>query len=370
MGAALTAVDLGTGRKVLTVVAGVSPCALLDDGSVKCWGSNAYGTLGLGDMKNRGDEPGEMGDALPPVNLGSRRAISISVGSGHACAVLDDGSAKCWGHNHLGQLGLGDTEDRGDEPGEMGDALPAVNLGNGARLTAIAAGYAHTCALLQNGSVKCWGFGGDGSLGLGDTEGRGDEPGEMGGALPAVNLGSGRRATAIAAGGSDSCALLDDGSIKCWGYNPLGRLGLGDSEWRGDEPGEMGDDLPTVSLGTGRQAVRISARNGLVAAVLDDGALKSWGYNDLGQLGLGDIETRGDELGDMGDALPAVNLGSGRSASSVAASGNHSCALLDDGTLKCWGGNAYGSLGLGDTENRGDQPGEMGDALPAVELGF
>ena len=108
-------------------------CALLDDGALKCWGSNYDDQLGLGDTVSRGDRPGEMGDSLPPVDLGPGRqaravflGTAASAGDEHACAVLDDGSVKCWGEG--GALGLGDTRARGSGPGEMGDALPTVKL--------------------------------------------------------------------------------------------------------------------------------------------------------------------------------------------------------------------------------------------------
>jgi alpha-tubulin suppressor-like RCC1 family protein len=110
----------------------------------------------------------------------------------------------------------------------------------------IAAGLQYACALLDNGQVKCWGTGGP--LGLGDTNKRGDGPGEMGDALPFVDLGNGRSARVIAAGGA-SCALLDNDQVKCWGDNYFGELGLGDTNNRGDGPGEMGDALPPVDLG-------------------------------------------------------------------------------------------------------------------------
>ena len=108
---------------------GAHTCARFDDGSVKCWGANTFGQLGLGDTQSRGDGPGEMGATLPAVDLGpGRTALQVTAGFQHTCARLDDGSVKCWGANALGQLGLGDTQVRGDGPGEMGAALPAVQL--------------------------------------------------------------------------------------------------------------------------------------------------------------------------------------------------------------------------------------------------
>ena len=132
----------------------------------------------------------------------------------------------------------------------------------------------------------------------------------------------------------------------------------------------MGDALPAVDLGSGRRVVDVSVGNWHVCAVLDDGSVKCWGRNDKGQLGLGDTGDRGDGSGEMGDALPAVDLGSNRTAVHVSPNRGHSCAVLDDGSVKCWGGNDVGQLGLGDTENRGDGLGEMGDALPSLDVGL
>jgi alpha-tubulin suppressor-like RCC1 family protein len=371
MGDALPAVDLGSGRNAVALSAGSHhTCALLDYGAVKCWGDNGFGQLGLGDTDPRGDTPAGMGDALPAVYLGDgRRAVALMVGGDHTCALMDNGAVKCWGRNNYGQLGLGDTDNRGDAPGEMGDVLPAVDLGSGRSAVELMAGSFHTCALLDNGAVKCWGRNDYGQLGLGDTDPRGDAPGEMGDVLPAVDLGSGRSAVALAAGSYHTCALLDNGAVKCWGANSGGQLGLGDIDNRGDVPGEMGDALPTVDLGNGRSAMALAAGGTHTCALLDNGAVKCWGANSSGQLGLGDTDYRGDAPGEMGDALQAVDLGNGRSAMALAAGASHTCALLDNGAIKCWGHNGGGRLGLGDTNPRGDAPGEMGDALPAVDLG-
>ena len=369
MGDNLPTVNLGTGRTAVALDAGSRfVCALLDNGAVKCWGANYYGALGLGDTAPRGDGPGEMGDNLPTVNLGTgRTAVALAVNWFSVCAILDNGSVKCWGAG--GYLGLGDNTTRGDGPGEMGDNLPTVDLGTGRTAIAISAGVDQTCAILDNGVLKCWGWNFHGELGLGDTEDRGDEPGEMGDHLPVIRLGAGRKAVALSAGEYHSCALLDNATVKCWGWNASGGLGLGDSTFRGDDPNEMGDHLPAVSLGTGRSAVAVDSRGTQACAVLDNASLKCWGSNFYGQLGLGDTANRGDGPGEMGDSLPAVSLGTGRSVSGFAAGLEHACALLDNGSVKCWGNNESGRLGLGDTVNRGDGPGEMGDSLPAVNLG-
>ena len=281
--------------------------------------------------------------------------------------ILDDGSVKCWGHNGRGQLGYGDTQSRGDGADEMGDNLPTVDLGLGRSAKFIASGGEHTCAILEDGGVKCWGRNDEGQLGYGDIQHRGDGAGEMGDNLEAVYFTP--TVKTIAAGRTHTCALLYDGSVKCWGGNTKGQLGLGDTQNRGAGAGEMGDNLPTVDLGPGRSAKSIATRHEHVCAILDDDSVKCWGGNDYGQLGYGDTQNRGDGAGEMGDNLPSVDLGPGRSAKFISASKLHTCVQLDDGSVKCWGGNNYGQLGLGNTQNRGDAPHEMGDNLTAVDLG-
>jgi hypothetical protein len=219
---------------------------------------------------------------------------------------LDDGSVKCWGANGDSQLGIGDTDPRGIAPGQMGDQLPVVPLGRPA--AAISAGFRHTCALLDDGSLRCWGSNAQGQLGYGDVESRGDTPGEVA-ALAPVDLGTGRTALAVAVSSDDAtCAILDNHTVKCWGFNNRGQLGYGDVQARGDGPGEMGDQLPAVALGTGATASAIAAGADTMCVLLVGGGVKCWGYGQFGQLGLGNTATRGDALGEMGDTLPAVPL--------------------------------------------------------------
>jgi hypothetical protein len=120
-------------------------------------------------------------------------------------------------------------------------------------------GTAHSCGLLDNNTIKCWGLGSSGQLGYGATSTLGDGAGEMGDALATIDLGTGRTAKQIATGSSHSCAVLDNNTVKCWGLGTNGRLGYEATATLGDGAGEMGDALSAVDLGTGRTAVAISA---------------------------------------------------------------------------------------------------------------
>jgi alpha-tubulin suppressor-like RCC1 family protein len=370
MGGALPLVDLGPGRTARALTAGAfHTCALLDTGQVTCWGYGAAGQLGHGDTTSIGDGPGEMGAALVPVDLGTgRTALAISAGNSHTCALLDTKQVKCWGRNAEGQLGLGSDTTRGNAPGQMGDNLPTVDLGVGRTARSISAGGFHTCAVLDTYELKCWGTGTFGQLGTGDGNDRGDEPGEMGAFLPPIDLGAGRTVRAVSAGNFHTCAVLDTHQVKCFGGNDDGELGLGSTLAQGDEPGEMGDALPTVDLGSGLAARGVTTGSDHTCVLLHTNQVKCWGMATQGQLGLGDAADRGVLPGQMGDALAAVDLGSGRSARAVSTGYTHTCAVLDDLRMKCWGLNSVGQLGLGDNVTRGDGPGEMGDALPFLDL--
>ncbi len=362
--AAAAPIDLGSGRSALSMSVGsIHSCALLDHGQLKCWGGNA-GALGIGEGRRYGADPGTMGERLPAVDLGTGRSCTaLAAGVLRTCAVLDNGQLKCWGNVYEGGTFMRVI---GDGPGEMGDMLLPVDVGTGHRVTAVGVGAGHTCAVLDDGQVKCWGANDEGQLGLGTVEGV--HYLTDGNQLPAVNLGTGRSVMSIATRGYFTCALLDHGQVKCWGTNDAGELGLGDVNPRGGQPNQMGDNLPVVDLGTGRTAKAIDTGIVHACALLDNDEIKCWGSNVFGQLGIvtGNRGSRGKWPGDMGDNLPAVALGAGRHAVAVAAGWYHTCALLDDGAVKCWGGNMVGELGLGDTKQRGDQPGDMGDNLPVV----
>ncbi len=344
--AAAGPVNLGPGRDARAIVAGdFHTCAILDDGSVRCWGFGENGRLGYGNRSNVFTPA-----AAPPVDLGpGRTARAITAGASHTCAILDDGSVRCWGNGAAGRLGNGNSASVGDD--ETPGQVPPVNLGPGRTARAIAAGEFHTCAILDNAGLICWGFNASGQLGYGGTADVGDNetPGQVG----PVNVG-GRGVVAVSGGTGHTCAILDDGTVHCWGFGANGRLGYGGT---GDITSASA--APAVHIGAGRTATAIASGDAHNCAVLDNGAVRCWGFGGSGRLGYSDTNSIGDT--ELPDAVGPVNLGSGRSARAITAGFSHSCAALDDGTLRCWGFGGSGRLGYGDEQNVGD------DETPATE---
>jgi alpha-tubulin suppressor-like RCC1 family protein len=265
------------------------------------------------------------------------RAVKVSLGSGHACALLSDGRVKCWGSNNSGQLGLGDGNDRGDEPGEMGAKLPSVDLGPGRTAKELALTAQATCALLDDGTVKCWGYvrpitGVDLNIG--------EEPGQMGAALAPLALPG--KVKHITAGYQHLCAIFDDGTTRCFG-GPAdsGELGVGDKVVR-----LAGAPLVPVNLGAGRTAAKLGPSTVHTCALLDNATVKCWGYGGNGELGSGSIaETLAPGA--------ALDFGAGRTVRDLAVSAQpivatlpsgYGCVVLDTGSVKCWG---FDSAGLG-----------------------
>jgi cysteine-rich repeat protein len=410
--------------------AGDRTCLLVGDMNqtlLKCWGDNAHGALGVGDLEDRGDDPGEV-EALTGIDFDGPGGHPLAMGEHHTCATVTNQGLKCWGKNTEGQLGLGDTEDRGDEPGEMGSALPYTYVGGAANGGATAFNNV-TCMAFPAG-WSCWGAGADGIFGTGSTQNVGDDPSEV----PITNqvtfpVGS----TMQMRGGSHACGADSNQDVRCWGRNDGGQLGAGNVATWGDNAGEtvataaVVDFNPTAGIGPivvgrahtcvlggnmycwgengagqlglgnsqdiGDQLGETSTLQGFFAAwggfalsrfvssgtsdfTCADGGSSTgaycWGLNSSGQLGRGDTENIGDNPGEM-IALDAIDLGSSNYEIVRLAVGRaHACALVSEiggpffPRLKCWGDNSHGQLGYGDTENRGDDAGEMGAALPFV----
>ena len=207
-------------------------CALLDNKCVKCWGENKYGQLGYEvteDNLNLGDDTDEMGTNLPPVGNLDFKVKAIAIGDSHTCAIMNsDDSVQCWGLNDKGQLGLGSTGDAADNKVTL-DAtnnLTATQVDLGSHTAkSITAGAKHTCVTLDDDSTKCFGLNDKGQLGLGSTEDIGDLESEMGDNLQAVLIENSRIVAGSAvAGGDNTCFIVDDGKVKCWGDNQHGQL--------------------------------------------------------------------------------------------------------------------------------------------------
>ena len=310
-------------------------CAILADHTLRCWGWGNGGRLGYANTETIGND--ELPNTVGAVSLGATPA-SIDLGIGHGCVVDVNDGVRCWGLSQAGQLGYGNTETIGDD--EIPSAAGIVSVGG--PVVQVSAGLVSTCALLTDGSVLCWGGGLWGTLGYGNTASIGDD--ELPIAAGDVSLGA--TALAVTSGRFHACAVLEGGMVRCWGDNPYGQLGLGHTETIGDD--EVPSSAPVVDVGG--TVVEISAGNHHTCARLDDGAVRCWGASAWGLLGYGNAEFIGDDESptDAGD----VQLGG--VAVQLASAQSHTCALLEDGTVRCWGQGLLGRLGYGNTANIGD----------------
>ncbi len=280
-------------------------CALLDDDTVQCWGRNSSGQLGDGTNDGR-LTPGAVTGLSGPVT-----DLALGSGSSHACALIDDGTVQCWGNNFRGQLGDGTTEER---------PIPVSVTGLGGTAIAIDAGDRHSCAILQGGSVQCWGENNKGQLGDGGTTDS---------AAPVTVAGLSGPATALAPGQEHTCALIQGGTVQCWGNGSSGRLGNGGTA----------DSLTPVSVSSLSGTVTAIASGSFhTCALIDGGAMQCWGRGTFGQIGNGSTN--------FNNTTPQTVSGIS-TATAIATATVNSCAALDGGTAKCWGSNSVGALGDG-----------------------
>jgi alpha-tubulin suppressor-like RCC1 family protein len=349
----------GLEHGMTAVAAGWQHNCALSSGRVQCWGNNAYGQLGDGTTLWRRTPK-------PVVGLESD-VTAIAAGESHTCALTAAGAVLCWGRNTHGQLGDGSTAQR---------TTPVPVLGLESGVTAIAAGWYHTCALTNSGGVLCWGWNGSGQLGD-DTLVNRPTP------VPVLGLGSGM--SSLAAGRDHTCAVSNTGGALCWGSNGNGRLGDGTMN-------QSSTPVPVSGLSSGVDS--ITAGHYHTCALTNSGAALCWGHNGYGQLGDGTTSEHitptpvlgvdsgvvaltagwyhtcavtsagpqcwGDNWsGQLGDGttlwrtIPAAVPDAGSGTLSLAAGWTHTCELTDLGGVACWGSDAYGELGDGTTARRG-----------------
>jgi alpha-tubulin suppressor-like RCC1 family protein len=330
----------GTSRSTPTQVHSIGPvvditigwlhtCALLLDNTMQCWGYNAQGQLGDGTTTNRNTPTSVIGVTI------SAKATYISAGLYTTCAIFDDQTTKCWGKNNLGQVGDGTTTDR---------LVPTAVLpfDGGLLAVSVGTGYWGSCVLLSNEAVQCWGNNVYGSLGIGNTISQENFVLVVG--LMAVQLSCSPFYT--------NCAIIASGAVQCWGYNTNGQLGDGTTVHK---------SVPTTVPGI--TAVKISLGKSHTCAILTDGKIKCWGKNSFGNLGDGTVNLK--TLNPT-----SVSLGAGDTAVEIAIGGDHTCAILSDGTIQCWGKNSGGQLGDNSIVNKATpvtvQP--FGNGLAAVQI--
>jgi alpha-tubulin suppressor-like RCC1 family protein len=326
---------------------GDDTCALLAGGSIDCWGDNAQGQLGIGTSSGPAACNGDPCATTPVAVRGVTTAVAISAGGDHTCALLAGGSVDCWGDNAYGQLGVGTSSGPGTCNGEPCSATP-VPVRRIAHATAIAAGGSQTCALLAGGSVECWGYNGYGQLGVGTSSG----PHSCTGGAPCATTPVAVRgivdATAVTAGNDHTCALLASGAVDCWGYNFAAELGVGTSSGpHFCSGGQWCSTTPVAVLGIAN-ATAITAGGDHTCALLAGGSVDCWGYNSYGQLGDG-ISSGPEtcEFGVVRCAKTPVAASGTPNPTAVSAGGDHTCALLAAGRVTCWGANSFGELGDG-----------------------
>ena len=339
-------------------------CALLSTGSATCWGNGDYGQLGYGNTKTIGDD--ELPSSVGPVSITTTPGITVRTVEGgdiHTCALLSDGSIRCWGSRCCNGAGNADTIGDDELPSSVGPV--SITTASGITSTALVANGTYTCALLSNDSVKCWGLSNLGQLGYGNTDaiGYGVLPSSVG--PVSVTSTSGVTVTQLAAGYAHVCALLSDGSVKCWGWNRFGQLGYGNTKTIGDD--ELPASVGTVSITTNANVTvkQLAAGGRHTCALLSDGTVRCWGDDNFGQLGYGNTNVIGDDELPSSVGPVSVTTTPGVTIQRLSAGDYHTCAVLSDGSAKCWGWNHDGQLGYGNTENIGDD--ELPSSVGPVE---
>jgi alpha-tubulin suppressor-like RCC1 family protein len=302
-----SSIATGTKSNTVPIAASDHTCAIAAGGGVKCWGDNSAGGLGDGTMT---------ASATPVDVAGLAGGVdAIAAGDRYSCALTMGGGVKCWGYNEFGQLGDGTTTD---------SALPVDVVGLTSGVDAIAARGEHTCALIT-ARVKCWGANLNGQLGDGTTTSS---------SLPVDVTGLSSGVIAIAAGGEHTCAIATGGSVKCWGWNSAGQLGIGTTS-------DSSTPVDVVGLTGDVKAVATGGRH--TCALMTSGGVKCWGYNEFGQLGNGSTAN---------SAIPVDVAGLTGDVNAITTGGNLTCALRAATRVSCWGIDLTGQLAGGATFDR------------------
>lgn len=268
-----------------------------------------------------GNGYGALGDgstdtSLIPVDVVSLdgKVVDVTAGDNFTCAVMELGNVKCWGWGGSGQLG------NGLKSPDLKQPTPSLVPGLFG-VKDIDAKHWHVCAALTNGGVKCWGDNDVGQLG----DGTNVDQVSPAGVKDLVGVDS------ISVGGFHSCVKLNDNTVKCWGAGSSGQLGRGTRD----------NALSPVSVSGLSNVVSISSGFIHSCSLLNDNTVKCWGSSSKGQLGNGSNATQNSPVNVLG-----IN-----DAIGIAAGKYHTCALIRGGIVKCWGEGIYGQLGYGNSQS-------------------
>ncbi|MGQ0845227.1 MAG: RCC1 domain-containing protein [Sporichthyaceae bacterium] len=285
-------------------------CGVTRAGAALCWGANAEAQLGDGTLT-------ASSTPVPVRGLGSG-VVEVSAGDRYSCAVLEDGSARCWGANQYGELGNGRPH---------GSLTPSrvANLTDVASVDASGAGGT-ACAVTRTGAAYCWGNDGNGQLGDGP-----DDRSTKVSALPVAVSGLDSGVRSVHVGFRNACALTIDGAVLCWGDNAFGQLGTGDAA-----VGTL-SQVPVAVTGLTDGVAQLSLGDGHACAVRTGGTLECWGDNSSGQL-----------TGRMERAAVPTSVGGLGEVRQADAGGAGTCALVVAGGVFCWGGGPLGDGLYGD----------------------
>lgn len=292
--------------QITAVTVGTRSVCAIKNGALWCWGNNSTGNLGIGNTVNQGSPVAVvgLGSGVTSVSMEDDTSNTYQ----HTCAV-HNGSAKCWGDNTAGQLGIG-----GGGGGAYSTPQQVSGLTSG--VISVASARGHSCALLANGGVQCWGANANGQLGNNS----------LATSLTPVSVIGITNATAVAVTGTHSCAI-DAGALKCWGSNANGQLGDGTGVDRFTPVNVLGMTSGVTSVSVNSSGFT----SGSTCAVIN-GSAKCWGYGTSGALGIGDLSS---------PSIPTQVLGFTSGVHKVTIFANGGCLLTDQGAVHCWGGNGY-----------------------------
>lgn len=298
-------------------------CARTTQGAVMCWGANSRGQLGSPTTTECATARGRYACSVLPLTAPVEDAALVAAGAEHSCALLADSTVACWGGAYRGQLGV-TTLARGQT---------IAHVARRFRFTTIAAGAYHSCGIKPDGGIQCWGWNARGQLGAMTRQlcGPTVQSRTPCGAEP-VPVASDFRFRAVATGAEHTCAVTIDGQAYCWGANDQGQLGRGSQD----------SGLVPVAVAGGQRYTALAAGARFTCALDADGGVWCWGSNAQGQLGNGS---------DSSTSLIPVRPSLGIRALSIGAGANHACAVVEGNRAFCWGAGSAGQIGNGRTAN-------------------